>query len=83
MKTKLTSLLLAGLLMSAIPAAAACTIPPSGLVSWWRAENNANDERGTNPGSLQGGLGFAAGQVGQAFNFTGNGQELFVPASAT
>ncbi len=83
MKTKLATSLLAGLLVSAIPAGAACMIPPSGLTSWWRGENTAADDRANNPGSLQGGLGFATGRVGQAFDFTANGQGVFVPASAT
>jgi hypothetical protein len=63
-------------------AAAACVDSPSGLVSWWRAENNASDFLGNNHGSLQSGLGFATGRVGQAFHFTLNGQEARVPASA-
>jgi len=32
-----------------------CVTAPTGLVSWWRAEGNANDNIGTNNGVLQGG----------------------------
>jgi hypothetical protein len=50
-----------------------CTQPPSGMISWWRGENNANDGAGTNNGTLQGSATFAAGKVGQAFSFDGVG----------
>ncbi len=58
-----------------------CAPPPSGIVGWWQGEGNANDFTGGNNGVLQGGLGFAAGEVGQAFNFTATNQDVFVPAS--
>ena len=47
--------------------------PPvsAGLVSWWRAEGNAHDARGTNHGTLENGATFAPGKVGQAFSFDG------------
>ncbi len=45
--------------------------PPPGLVSWWQAEGNANDSADGNHGTLQGGVTFAPGQVGQAFSFDG------------
>ena len=60
-----------------------CTHAPAGLVGWWKAENNAGDTLGNHNGSLQGGLGFGSGQVGQAFNFTAPGQEVRVPASSS
>lgn len=47
-----------------------------GTVSYWQAENNANDSAGGNHGTLQGGAVVAAGGVdgrGQAFRFDGNG----------
>ena len=44
---------------------------PSGAISWYRAEGNANDELGNNPGSLKNGTGFGPGEVGQAFDFDG------------
>jgi hypothetical protein len=42
---------------------------PSGIGAWWKAENNALDSIGTNNGTLQGTVGYAAGEVGQAFLF--------------
>jgi len=51
--------------------AVACTAPPADLVSWWPGDGHANDIEGFNHGSLQGGAGFAAGQVGQAFALDG------------
>ena len=50
-----------------------CVPPPSGLVSWWPAEGNANDIAGGNPGAPSGGVTFVSGQVGQAFDFDGTG----------
>jgi len=46
-----------------------CATPPSGLVSWWPGEGNANDLLNTNDGTLAGGTTFSTGQVGQAFSF--------------
>ena len=46
-----------------------CTSPPSGLVSWWRAEGNAHDSQGGNHGTLTTGVTYVAGKVGQAFSF--------------
>jgi hypothetical protein len=47
-----------------------CTPPPSGVVSWWRAEGNALDGAGGNNGTLSGGTTFSPGRAGQAFNFS-------------
>ena len=58
---------LAASAMLVTTAHASCTPPPSGIVSWWQGEGNANDSWGTNNGVLQGGLGFTAGEVGLAF----------------
>ena len=52
----------------AVPAAAACYPPPSGLLSWYRAEKTAVDAIGTNDGQLNNGVGFAKGMAGRAFN---------------
>ena len=49
---------------------------PPGLVSWWRGEGDASDTMGVHPGTAQGGLSYAAGQVGQAFVL--NGQDAAV-----
>ncbi|MEP6699273.1 MAG: LamG-like jellyroll fold domain-containing protein [Verrucomicrobiota bacterium] len=51
-----------------------CTPPPSGMVSWWPAENNANDAQDGNNGTLQNGATFTSGEVGQAFHFNGSNQ---------
>ena len=58
-----------------------CVSPPAGLVSWWAAENNANDPVGGNNGSLQGGATYAAGEVGLAFSLNGSGAYVQVPDS--
>jgi hypothetical protein len=59
-----------------------CTPPPSGLVSWWKAEGNAKDSADGNNGTLVNGVGFAAGEVGQAFLFTHTNQDVLIPASS-
>jgi hypothetical protein len=43
---------------------------PSGLVSWWTANNTAADQTGTNNATLYG-VHYATGMVGQAFSFDG------------
>jgi Concanavalin A-like lectin/glucanases superfamily len=48
-----------------------CTPPPSGLVSWWPGDGNANDIIGPNHGQLFGGATFVGGFVGEAFKFDG------------
>ncbi len=48
-----------------------CVNPPSGLVSWWPGEDNANDIQSSNHGVLQNGAAFATGKVGQSFSFDG------------
>jgi hypothetical protein len=57
-----------------------CVSAPPGLVSWWRAEDNALDQVGTNHGALRNGAAFAPGQVGQAFSFDGEDDYLEVGA---
>jgi hypothetical protein len=49
------------------------------MVAWWRAEDDATDSAGANDGVLQGGAGFAAGQVGRGFAFSGDAQYVEVP----
>lgn len=60
-----------------------CVVSPSGLVSSWRAENNANDSEGVNIGTLQNGTPFAPGKVGQGFGFDGADDYVSVPDSET
>src|SRR5439155_5574949 len=57
-------------------------LAPLGLVSWYRAEGNANDFANGNSGTLQNGATFAAGQVGQAFNLDATDDFVQVPSSA-
>src|SRR4051812_34832817 len=44
---------------------------PSGLVSWWTADNTAADLMTRNNATMFNGASFATGQVGQAFSFDG------------
>lgn len=56
------------------PAAAThCVVPPANIVSWYRAEDNANDHTGGNNGTLEPGVTFVDGKVGRAFDFNGTG----------
>jgi hypothetical protein len=49
-----------------------CRTPP-GLLSWWRANDDASDELGVNPGATQGPMTFTGGIEQQAFQFPGAG----------
>jgi hypothetical protein len=70
------SVALAIILSSAMLLNAACIYPPSGLISWWSADGNANDIFGGHPGVSSNGVTFVQGMVEQAFNF--NGSNSFV-----
>jgi hypothetical protein len=59
-----------------------CTPAPTNLVSWWRAETNANDSVSGNNGIAQY-ITYNAGEVGQAFVFNGSSTSIRVPASST
>src|SRR4051794_11705852 len=59
-----------------------CFPPPAGAVGWWSAEGNADDRTGLNPGTLQGGVTFETGEVGQAFSLHGGVDAVAIPASA-
>src|SRR5207302_5339572 len=48
-----------------------CVSPPTGLVSWWPGDGNANDIAGGNSGLPLGGTSFVSGLVDQAFQFNG------------
>jgi serine/threonine protein kinase len=65
-----------GLPVSSAPDVA---LPTNGLISWWPAEGNAGDIVGTNDGVLCGGVGFAKGIIGQAFDFRGKAQKVTIP----
>ena len=71
-------------LYSSAPDASAqtnCTPSPSGLVAWWPGDGFALDIQGANNGTLVGGVNYAAGEVGEAFNFGGANGYVSVPAS--
>ncbi len=54
------------------PSAAEQTLTPLlGLVSWYAAEDNANDATFAHPGTEQGGVTYAPGLFGQSFSFDG------------
>jgi hypothetical protein len=55
---------------------------PADAVSWWRAENDAQDSAGTNHATLMGGATFAAGKVGHAFSLDGVDDFVQVPSAA-
>ncbi len=55
--------------------------PPIGLVSWWRAENDATDFIGGNNGVVHGGTVYGPGEVGQAFSFDGSSGYVEVPSN--
>jgi hypothetical protein len=55
-----------------ITPANACLAQPSGLVSWWPANDNANDIIGSNNGALENSATYGLGEVDDAFNLTGN-----------
>ena len=61
----------------------ACEPEPAGLVGWWRAEGNATDSVGADNGVVQGGVGYAAGEVAQGFLLNGLDADIKVPASTT
>jgi len=56
-----------------------CVIPPEGLVSWWDgdavSETTAFDIQNGNDGKRVGGVSFVPGRVGDAFTFTGSGND--------
>ena len=80
------SLLLASVSISIAPVTQAsvddsCVPAPSGLVSWWPGDGNANDIQDGNHGTLQNGATFATGLVGPAFSFDGVDDFVEVPNS--
>ncbi len=64
---------------SACTPADCCVPPPSGLAYWWPGEGNALDIFAGNNGTLQGGVTYTNGEVGQAFNL--NGSNAFISTS--
>ncbi len=66
-----------------VEAVSGCTVPPAGLVGWWRGEDNAADALGSNPGTLDGGASYVAGEVGRAFQLDGTNGHVRIPAAAS
>ena len=58
-----------------------CENLPSGMVGWWRGENNALDSMGTHHGTLKNGAVFGSGLVGNSFVFDGVDDYVEVPSS--
>src|SRR3990172_3078266 len=77
----LLTISLAVLLPVAVSFAQTCVPPPSGLISWWPGEGNANDIVGINNGTLMNGATFVTGKVGQAFSFDGINDYVSVPGT--
>ena len=50
-----------------------CAYKPTSIIDWYKAEGNTDDTTGSVTGTVQGTVGYAAGEVGQAFNFTALG----------
>gem|GEM_PF-2585050 len=48
-----------------------CIPAPSGMISWWSADNHTLDIADGNNGTLQNGATFAQGKVNEAFSFDG------------
>lgn len=57
-----------------VDAQAGCIAEPPGMAGWWPGDGNADDIRGGNHGTLQGGATFAPGMVGQAFSLDGSSE---------
>jgi hypothetical protein len=58
-----------------------CVPASAGLVAWWSAEGNANDQTQVNPGFVQGGVTFEPGEVGQSFAMHGGVDGVKIAAS--
>jgi hypothetical protein len=57
--------------------------PSSGMVAWWKGENNAFDSVGANDGTPVGGVTYTNGEVGRAFLLNGTSSYITVAASPT
>jgi hypothetical protein len=63
--------------------AGGCATVSSSIVSWWPAEGNGADVAGFNPATVNSGVSYSAGEVGQTFNFNGTSGTIVVPPSGT
>ncbi len=71
--------LLASLTITGSPPPNCAVSAPSSLISWWTGDGTANDRVGTNNGTLQNGVSYVPGEVGQAFAFDGVDGYVSVP----
>ena len=71
-----TALALAAVAMATLALAAASAGVNAALIHHWKLDGNANDSAGSHNGTLNGNVGFAAGQFGQAATFDGNGDRI-------
>ncbi len=60
-----------------------CVQPPSGLVSWWPGDGNADDIQNGNDATLQNDVTFPAGMVGQGFSFDRLGAVVEAPENGS
>ena len=65
---------------NALLSSSATAVP--GLVDLWLGNGNAQDSAGTSAGTLNGGVTFAAGLSGQAFQLNGTSAYVAIPPSA-
>lgn len=72
------------LCLMALVTLAQCVSPAlavPGMVSWWQAEDNANDSVGSNNGTLQGGTAYGPGVAGKGFQLNGVDGYVSIPHS--
>lgn len=56
-----------------------CSPSPAGLVGWWPGDGTFFNQIAANHGQALGAVGFAGGEVGQAFSFAKDGDGVTVP----
>jgi hypothetical protein len=56
-----------------------CVATPPGVVAWWRAEENANDEGANHSATANNGVSYQPGLVGKAFRVDGAHGRINVP----
>jgi len=56
---------------------------PEGLVSWWTADQTANDLMGVNNGTLENGVTYILGEVNYAFSFDGTDQYVLINSTGS
>jgi hypothetical protein len=79
---RLLCAILAALALVPARARAQCVLPPSDLVSWWRAEGNGTDTQGLHDASLVSPASYTTGEVGSAFSMNFGGY-VSIDASAS